>query len=86
MSTRVGVVGLGVVGAMTAWRLAERGASVTGFEQYAVAHDRGASAGQTRRLARPPRCARCPGRGPGATGGRRQPRGPAPVAWKTASP
>jgi sarcosine oxidase len=46
----VAVVGLGAIGAMTLWRLAERGVSVHGYEQYGVAHDRGASAGQTRRF------------------------------------
>ncbi|MBL1066058.1 N-methyl-L-tryptophan oxidase [Streptomyces sp. 7-21] len=44
----VAVVGLGAMGAMTAWRLARAGASVIGFEQFGLAHDRGASAGESR--------------------------------------
>lgn len=50
VAPRVAVIGLGAIGAMTTWRLATRGAEVTGFEQFGPAHDRGASAGQTRRL------------------------------------
>lgn len=46
----VAVVGLGAIGSMTLWRLAERGVAVHGYERYGVAHDRGASAGQTRRF------------------------------------
>lgn len=44
----VAVVGTGVIGAMTAWRLALRGARVLAFDTYAPGHDRGASAGETR--------------------------------------
>ncbi|TDO48475.1 sarcosine oxidase [Kribbella sp. VKM Ac-2527] len=46
----VAVIGLGAIGSMTLWRLAERGVSVHGYERFGVAHDRGASAGQTRRF------------------------------------
>ncbi len=46
----VAVVGLGAIGSMTLWRLAERGIAVHGYERFGIAHDRGASAGQTRRF------------------------------------
>ncbi|WP_263252338.1 N-methyl-L-tryptophan oxidase [Saccharopolyspora rosea] len=48
MTPRVAVVGTGVVGAMTAWRLAHRGAAVSAFDTYSPGHDRGASAGESR--------------------------------------
>ncbi|HEX6445169.1 MAG TPA: N-methyl-L-tryptophan oxidase [Streptosporangiales bacterium] len=44
----VAVVGLGSIGAMTAWRLARRGARVTGFERYSPGHDHSAHGGETR--------------------------------------
>src|SRR5438105_7839421 len=44
----VAVVGLGVMGACTLWRLAERGVRAVGFEQFQPGHDRGASHGETR--------------------------------------
>lgn len=44
----VAVVGLGAMGAMSAWRLARAGASVLGFEQFGIAHDRGAAGGESR--------------------------------------
>ncbi|TDE88546.1 FAD-dependent oxidoreductase [Occultella glacieicola] len=47
----VAVIGVGAVGSMTAWRLTERGLSVHAFEQFGVPNHRGASAGQTRRIA-----------------------------------
>jgi sarcosine oxidase len=47
----VAVVGLGSIGSMAAWRLAESGLSVQGFEQHAIGHDRGAAGGETRRFA-----------------------------------
>ena len=46
--TRVAVIGTGVIGAMTAWRLALRGAEVLAFDAYGPGHDRGASAGESR--------------------------------------
>ena len=46
----VAVIGLGAIGSMTLWRLAERGVNVHGYERFGIAHDRGASAGQTRRF------------------------------------
>jgi sarcosine oxidase len=42
------VVGLGAMGALSAWRLAARGASVIGFERFGPGHDRGSSHGDTR--------------------------------------
>jgi sarcosine oxidase len=44
----VAVVGLGAMGALSAWRLAARGAKVIGFERFRVGHDRGSSHGDTR--------------------------------------
>jgi sarcosine oxidase len=46
----IAVIGLGAIGSMTLWRLAERGVDVHGYERFGIAHDRGASAGQTRRF------------------------------------
>ena len=46
--TRVAMIGTGVIGAMTAWRLALRGAEVLAFDAYGPGHDRGASAGESR--------------------------------------
>lgn len=46
----VAVIGLGAIGSMALWRLAERGVAVHGYERFGIAHDRGASAGQTRRF------------------------------------
>ncbi|WP_133161075.1 N-methyl-L-tryptophan oxidase [Microterricola pindariensis] len=50
MSERVNVavVGLGAMGANALWRLAERGVSVVGFEQFQVSHPLGSSHGVTR--------------------------------------
>lgn len=48
--TEVAVIGLGAIGSMTLWRLAERGVRVHGYERYGAAHDQGASAGETRRF------------------------------------
>lgn len=42
------VVGLGAMGSMALWRLAERGVDVIGIEQFGIAHDRGSSHGSTR--------------------------------------
>src|ERR671910_187487 len=48
----VAVIGLGAMGAMAAWSAASRGASVVGFEQYDIAHDRGSSHGGSRTFRR----------------------------------
>lgn len=45
---RVLIAGLGVVGAMAAWRLARMGHNVIGFEQFGLDHDRGSSYGDSR--------------------------------------
>ncbi|MFF4594232.1 N-methyl-L-tryptophan oxidase [Amycolatopsis sp. NPDC001319] len=42
------VVGLGIWGAMTLWRLAARGVRAVGVEQFDIAHARGSSHGGTR--------------------------------------
>lgn len=44
----VAVVGLGAMGSMASWQLAASGASVVGFEQFGIAHDRGAAGGESR--------------------------------------
>ena len=45
---RVLIAGVGGVGAMAAWRLAEAGHEVVAFEQYGLDHDRGSSYGDSR--------------------------------------
>lgn len=42
------VIGVGAMGAGICWRLARRGLSVLGLEQFAIAHDRGSSHGRSR--------------------------------------
>jgi len=44
----VAVVGLGVMGGATLWRLAGRGVRVVGFEQHEPGHDQGSSHGESR--------------------------------------
>ncbi|CCD40203.1 unnamed protein product [Candidatus Paraburkholderia kirkii UZHbot1] len=44
----VAIVGAGVIGAMSVWRLARRGIEVTLFDRYAPAHDRSATGGESR--------------------------------------
>lgn len=44
----VAVIGLGSSGSMAAWRLAERGAKIHGYEQFGIGHDRGAAGGESR--------------------------------------
>ncbi len=44
----VGVVGVGSMGSMALWQLAQRGVRVIGFEQFTLGHDRGAAGGETR--------------------------------------
>jgi sarcosine oxidase len=45
---RVAVVGGGVMGAATAWRLAKRGADVVCFDRYSPPHEHGSSHGESR--------------------------------------
>jgi sarcosine oxidase len=47
-SVEVAIVGAGVMGAATAWRLARRGREALLLERFAVGHDRGSSHGPTR--------------------------------------
>lgn len=44
----VAIVGLGAMGALSAWQLAARGAKVVAFERFRPGHDRGSSHGDTR--------------------------------------
>ena len=44
----VAVIGLGAMGSMALWQLAEDGLNVIGFEQFGIGHDRGAVGGETR--------------------------------------
>src|SRR6266704_4497673 len=44
----VAVIGLGAMGALSAWRFAAQGARVIGFERFRPGHDRGSSHGDTR--------------------------------------
>jgi sarcosine oxidase len=44
----VGIVGVGSMGSMALWQLAQRGVRVIGFEQFTLGHDRGAAGGETR--------------------------------------
>lgn len=44
----VAVLGVGTMGSMALWRLAERGARVIGFERFEIGHGRGAAGGETR--------------------------------------
>ncbi|HEX7265131.1 MAG TPA: N-methyl-L-tryptophan oxidase, partial [Candidatus Dormibacteraeota bacterium] len=44
----VAIVGLGAMGALSAWQLASRGATVIGIDRFAPGHDRGSSHGDTR--------------------------------------
>ncbi|SDS53769.1 N-methyl-L-tryptophan oxidase [Jiangella sp. DSM 45060] len=42
------VIGVGSIGSMALWRLAGRGVTVHGFDQFGVPHDRSAMGGETR--------------------------------------
>ena len=46
--TDVAVVGLGAMGSMALWRLAERGVRAVGIDRFDPPHDRGASHGESR--------------------------------------
>lgn len=48
MGWDVGIIGLGAMGSMAAWQIAQRGATVIGFEQFGIGHDRSAVGGETR--------------------------------------
>lgn len=48
MDADIGIIGVGTMGSMAMWQLAARGASVIGFEQYGIGHDRSAAGGETR--------------------------------------
>lgn len=48
VDTDVVVVGLGAMGSMTLWRLAQRGVRVAGVEQFTPGHSRGSSHGGSR--------------------------------------
>ena len=48
MRGKVAVLGLGVMGACTLWRLSSRGVPAVGFERLQPGHDQGASHGETR--------------------------------------
>ncbi|SFP58283.1 sarcosine oxidase [Actinomadura madurae] len=48
MDAEVAVIGVGTMGSMAMWRLAERGVEAIGFERYAPGHDLGAAGGNTR--------------------------------------
>lgn len=48
MDAEFGIVGVGTIGSLLAWRLAGRGRSVLGFERFWPGHDRGAAGGETR--------------------------------------
>lgn len=52
MSYDVGIIGLGAMGSAAAWALACRGASVIGWDQYPLGHDKGSSHGSTRIIRR----------------------------------
>lgn len=48
LDAEIAVVGLGAMGSAALWRLAARGVSVIGFEQFAIGHAQGSSHGETR--------------------------------------
>lgn len=48
MDAEVGVVGVGTMGSMACWQLAEQGVDVLGFEQFAPGHDRSGAGGESR--------------------------------------
>lgn len=48
LDAEVAVVGVGTMGSMALWQLAEAGISAIGFEQFGIGHDRSAGGGETR--------------------------------------
>ncbi|MFD1707177.1 N-methyl-L-tryptophan oxidase [Siminovitchia sediminis] len=48
MDGDVGVIGLGSMGSMALWRIAKKGISVIGFEQFGIGHDYSAAGGESR--------------------------------------
>lgn len=48
LDAEIAVVGLGAMGSAALWRLAARGVTVIGFEQFAIGHAQGSSHGETR--------------------------------------
>ncbi|GLB61825.1 N-methyl-L-tryptophan oxidase [Cytobacillus sp. NCCP-133] len=48
MDAEIGIIGLGTMGSMAMWHLAKSGASVIGFEQFGIGHDRSAAGGESR--------------------------------------
>lgn len=51
----VAVVGVGSIGAMVLWQLAQRGVTAVGYDSFAPGHDRGAAGGESRILRAVPR-------------------------------
>ena len=51
----VAVVGVGSIGTMALWQLAERGVRAVGYDSYSPGHDRGAAGGESRILRSAPR-------------------------------
>jgi sarcosine oxidase len=50
LDAEVAVIGMGAMGSMALWQLAEHGIRALGFEQFAIGHDRGASYGESRMI------------------------------------
>ncbi len=48
MDADVGILGVGTMGSLAAWRLAKRGVSVVGFDQFAPGHDQSGAGGESR--------------------------------------
>lgn len=46
----VAVIGLGTMGSLATWQLAQKGLNVIGFEQFGIGHDRAAYGGGSRRF------------------------------------
>ena len=48
MDAQVAVIGVGSIGSMALWQLAQRGVDAIGFERYAPGHDQAAAGGESR--------------------------------------